>query len=188
MKKISLGPKPYLSPMMVQMISTYNEDGTPNLMNAAWGGLLDTDMLVLSLDKSHKTSANILREKAFALGLPSKKDLADCDYVGIVSGNKVPNKLENTSFHIVPSDKVHAPIIDEFPLTFLCTVFKVIDDEELGFYVVAKIVDVLLDEKAKTEKGIDVDSLDLCFYSPMDNTYRAFGEKAGDAFRMGRRK
>lgn len=188
MKKVSLGPKPYLSPMMVQMISTYNEDGSPNLMNAAWGGLLDTDMLVLSLDKTHKTSENILREKAFALGLPRKEDLADCDYVGIVSGNKVPNKLANTKFHVVPSDKVHAPIIEEFPITFLCEVFKVIDDPELGFYVIAKIKDVLLDEEAKTEKGIDVDKLDLCFFSPMDNTYREFGKVAGDAFRIGKRK
>lgn len=188
MKHISLGPKPFLSPMMVQMIATYNEDGSVDLMNAAWGGLLDVDMLVLSLDKSHKTVSNILREKAFTLGLPKAKDIADCDYVGIVSGNKVPDKFLKTSFHAIPSEKVHAPIIEEFPLVFECEVFKVFDDPELGFYLVAKIKDVLLEEGAKQGNKIDVDSLGLCFFSPMDNTYRAYGERIADAFKVGVRK
>ena len=188
MKHISLGPKPFLTPMMVQMIATYNDDGTVDLMNAAWGGLLDEDLLVLSLDKSHKTVANILARNAFTLGLPKKEDIADCDYVGIVSGNKVPDKFQKTSLHARPSEKVDAPVVEEFPLVFECEVFKVIDDPELGFYVVAKIKDVLLEEGAKKGNKIDVDSLGLCFYSPMDNTYRAYGEKIADAFKVGVRK
>ncbi len=185
MNKLSLGPKAFLTPMMVQMIATYNEDGSVDLMNAAWGGLLDTDMLILSLDKSHKTVANILREKAFTLGLPCKKDIVDCDFVGIVSGNKDPKKFEKTDLHATASKNVHAPIIEEFPLTFECETFKIFDDPELGFYLVGKIKNVLLDEVYVKEKKIDVDAMDLCFFSPLDNTYRAYGEKIADAFRAG---
>ena len=186
MSKISVSPKPYLSPMMVQMIGTYNEDGTPNLMNAAWGGQLDTDLLVLSLDKTHKTVANLLREKAFTLGLPSQKDMVDCDFVGVVSGNKDPKKIEKTNLRFVPAEKVHAPLVESFPVSFECEVFKVFDDEELGFYVVAKVLAIDIDEAYMKEKGkIDVEAMGLFFYSPMENTYREFGKVLGSAFQLG---
>ncbi|MCR5348356.1 MAG: flavin oxidoreductase, partial [Bacilli bacterium] len=86
-------------PMMVEMIGTYDEDGTPNLMNAAWGGQLTTDLFVLSLSKDHKTVENILARKAFTIGFPRARDAVDCDYVGIVSGNEVKDKVARTSFH-----------------------------------------------------------------------------------------
>jgi len=185
MKK-TLQPKAILSPMMVQMIATYNEDGSVNLMNAAWGGQLDNDLLVLSLDKTHRTVANILREKCFTLGLPSKEQIVDCDYVGIVSGNKVPGKFGNTNLHAHESEAVHAPVIDEFPLTFECEVFKVFDDPELGFYLVAKVKDILVSEEFAPTKGLfPVEEMGLCFFSPLDNTYRAYGEVIAKAFQAG---
>ncbi len=179
-------PKPILSPMMIQMIATYNEDGSVDLMNAAWGGQLDTDLLVLSLDKSHRTVANILREKCFTIGLPSCKDIVDCDYVGIVSGNAVPNKFEKTDLHAKPSPIMHAPVIDEFPITFECEVFKIFDDEEVGFYVVAKVKDILFNEDILLDKNrVDVDKADLAFFSPLDNSYRKFGPAIAKAFSCG---
>ena len=185
MKK-SLSPRPILSPQMIQMIATYNEDGSVDLMNAAWGGQMDTDAFLLSLDKSHKTVANILREKCFTLGLPSSKTLIDCDYVGIVSGNQVPDKFKRTKLSAEPSSIVHAPVIKEFPVTFECEVLRTIEDEELGFYVIGKVKNILIDEAALNEKNqIDVDKLDLCFFSPMDNTYRVFGEVKAKAFSCG---
>ena len=188
MKK-SIKPKPILTPQMIQMIATYNEDGSVDLMNAAWGGQLDNDLLVLSLDKSHKTVANILREKAFTLGFPRGKDIVDCDFVGIVSGNVDPKKFDKTDLHARPSEAVHAPVIEEFPITFECETFKVFDDEELGFYLVAKVKSILVDEEDLGEKGsFNVDKMGLCFFSPLDNTYRAYGEVIAKAFSCGSAK
>lgn len=185
MKK-NLKPKAILSPMMVQMIATYNDDGSVNLMNAAWGGQLDDDLLVLSLDKSHKTVPNMLNRKAFTLGLPSSQDIVDCDYVGIVSGNREPKKFEKTHLTAVRSQTVDAPVIEQFPLTFECAVFKVFDDEDLGFYVVAKVKNILINEEVLGPKGaVDVEKMNLCFFSPLDNTYRAYGEVIAKAFSAG---
>ncbi len=185
MKK-EFSPKPVLTPQMIQMIGTYNEDGTPNLMNAAWGGQLTPHEFVLSLTKTHKTVKNIEREKCFTLGFPSCKDIVDCDYVGMVSGNKTPNKLENTRLHSVPSTLVHAPVFEEFPLTMECVVKRVIDDPELGFYVIGEVKRMLVDEEALNEKGVyDVEKMDLCFFSPLDNSYRAYGKEIARAFACG---
>lgn len=184
MKK-DIAPKAILSPMMVQMIATYNEDGSVDLMNAAWGGQLDADLLVLSLDKTHRTVTNMLRDKAFTLGLPSSKDIVDCDFVGMVSGNVDKDKFLKTDLHAEPSS-VKAPRIQEFPITFECEVYKVFDDPEIGFYVVAKVKNIHLDEEAALPPNkIDVDKLDLCFFSPLDNTYRHYGEVVAQAFRSG---
>ena len=185
MKKVSKKPEPILSPQTIQMIATYNEDGSVDLMNAAWGGQLDTDLLVLSLDKTHKTVANMLREKAFTIGLPSCKDLVDCDFVGIVSGNVDKDKFAKTNLHAVASETVHAPVIEEFPITFECELFRVFDDD-LGFTVIAKVKNILFNEDALDEKGRpDVDKMDLCFFSPLDHTYRRYGEVAEKAFSCG---
>ena len=187
MKK-ELSARPILSPQMIQMIATYNDDGSVDLMNAAWGGQLDNDMLVLSLDKSHRTVTNILRDKDFTLGFPSCKDIVDCDYVGIVSGNKVKDKFLKTDLHAEKSNKVNAPVIREFPLTFECETFKIFDDE-LGFYLVAKVRGILVDEEYVLPEGkFDVDKMDLCFFSPMDNTYRRYGEVLANAFSCGLKK
>ena len=187
--KSSLKPRPILTPQMIQMIATYNEDGSINLMNAAWGGQLTMDMLLLSLDESHKTVANLRREKCFTLGFPSCKDIVDCDYVGIVSGNTEPHKFERTRLHASSSDIIHAPIIEEFPLTFECKVEKFIEDPELGFYVLAKVEDILVDKSCQNEKGrLDVEKMDLCFFSPIDGSYRSYGPKIAQAFLAGKER
>ena len=184
MKK-TLKPRPILTPMMIQMIATYNEDGSVNLMNAAWGGQITEDALLLSLDETHRTVENIKREHCFTLGLPSKNELVACDYVGIVSGNKEPKKFEKTNLTAVPSKVVHAPVIEDYPITFECEVHRIIEDEELGFYVIAKIKEILIDEKGCVDKSFDVDALNLCFFSPLDNTYREYGKVAAKAFSCG---
>ena len=114
--KIKLKAAPYLFPMPVQMIATYNEDGSTDIMNAAWGGILDNDLLVLSLDESHKTSANIKRNHAFTLSIATKKYAKECDYFGLVSGNVEPAKFSKAGFHSERSEIVNAPIVKEFPL------------------------------------------------------------------------
>ena len=184
--KHTFSPRPILSPQMVQMIATYNEDGSVDLMNAAWGGQLTEDILILSLDETHKTVANIERNKCFTLGLPSCKDIVDCDYVGIVSGNKVPEKFANTDLHASKSEEINAPVIEEFPITFECDVHRIVEDEELGYLVLGKVRRILVGEEFLKEKNqFDVEKMDLAFFSPLDNTYRHFGDVAAKAFSCG---
>ena len=187
--KTKLTPRPILSPQMIQMIATYNEDGSVDLMNAAWGGQLTENVFVLSLDETHKTVANIRREGAFTLGLPSRKDIVDCDYVGMVSGNVDPNKFAKTNLHASPSQILHAPVIEEFPLTFECKVLRLIEDEELGFYVLGEVQDILVSEEYVGASGaFDVEKMDLCFFSPLDHTYRAYGPIVAKAFSAGKER
>lgn len=185
MKK-QLKANPYLVPMPVQMIATYNEDRTPNLMNAAWGGILDYDVLVLSLDESHKTSDNIIHNKAFTLSLATTSTIKECDYVGIVSEKKDPHKFSKTGFHASKSEHVNAPVIDELPLCLECEVIKITNDE-LGFLVYARIKSVLADESVLNEKGmIDSSKLNAVAFDGIGSKYLALGKEVGKAFNIGK--
>jgi len=42
-------------PMPVLLIATYNDDGTIDVMNAAWGTMLDRDAVALNLTETHRT-------------------------------------------------------------------------------------------------------------------------------------
>lgn len=184
--KIKKNAMPLLFPMPVQMIATYNEDNTTNIMNAAWGGILDNDIIVLSLSETHKTSTNIKNRNAFTLSLATKKYVNECDYVGIISGNVNPNKFETINFHATKSKTVDAPIIDELPLCLECEVIKISNDE-LGFLVYARIVDVLVDDSVISNGQIDINKLDAFMYSQLDNCYYSVGENIGKAFNLGKK-
>ena len=176
--------KTVLLPLPVYIIGTYDENGKANAMNLAWGVQCGYHEVSLSIAREHKTMKNILLKKAFTISLATKatKDIAD--YFGIESGNKV-DKIEKSGVHIVKSENIDAPIIEEFPLTLEC---KVIDiQEELGDYrVVAEIVNILADESVLNEKGeIDVDKLELITFDSITNSYRILGEKVGQAFKDG---
>ena len=108
----NFGAKTYMYPMPVLIIGTYGKDGTPDAMNAAWGGISDTDQIMLSLDRSHKTFANILERGAFTVSIADAEHVTECDYVGVVSANNVPDKFARAGFHAVKSSFVDAPIIE----------------------------------------------------------------------------
>lgn len=185
MKK-KLKANPYLVPMPVQMLATYNEDGSVDLMNAAWGGILDYDVLVLSLDESHKTSENIKRNKAFTLSLANEEKIKECDFVGIVSANKDPHKFEKTGMHASSSEVVNAPIIDELPLCLECEVIKITNDD-IGFLVYARIKDILVEESALDDKGrIDSAKLNIALFDQIGHHYYGIGKDLGQAFLIGK--
>lgn len=176
--------KTVLLPLPVYIIGTYDENGKANAMNLAWGVQCGYHEVSLSIAKEHKTTKNILLKKTFTIALATKSTLTIADYFGIASGNKV-DKIEKSGVHIVKSENVDAPIIDEFPLTLEC---KVIDiQEELGDYrIVAEVVNTLADESVLNEKGqIDVDKLELITFDSVTNSYRVLGEKVGQAFKDG---
>lgn len=92
------GVNPWFYPLPVLIIGTYDENGKPDAMNAAWGGLYDSNLVELCLSASHKTTKNINPKKAFTVSFADAENVAACDYVGIVSGNDTPDKMEKAGF------------------------------------------------------------------------------------------
>ena len=184
MKK-DFGVQPYLFPMPTYMISTYNEDGTVDSMPLAWGGIAAEDMVALNLEADHKTVANLKARKAFTMAVPGSDTMEASDFLGIVSGNKMPDKFARTGLHAVKSTRVDAPVIEEYPLTLECTV-EAVEEEPYGLRFLGRIVNVLADEKVLDEKGkIDAGKLNAFVFDQMQHGYYAVGEKIGQAWKSG---
>lgn len=120
----NFGAKAMCYPMPVFIIGTYNADGTPNAMNAAWGGISEEQEITICVDSSHKTAENLIARKAFTVSMATAKMLAACDYVGIVSGSSAPDKFAKAGFHATKSEFVEAPLIDELPMALECEVIS----------------------------------------------------------------
>lgn len=184
MKK-NLGVKPYLWPMPVLMIATYNDDGSVDVMNMAWGGICDSNMVSLNISEDHKTSENIKKRGAFTLSVADIPHIAEADFFGIASGNKMKDKFERSGLTAVKSERVDAPVIEEFPLTLECRVAE-IKNESYGFHVLGEIVAVLADEEALDEKGhVDPTKLNAFVFDQFGSGYYAIGEKVGKAWETG---
>ena len=179
----NFGSKPACYPMPVYIIGTYGADGTPNAMNAAWGGISEEEEVSICISAGHKTTANILEKKAFTVSMATADQIAACDYVGIVSGNKVPDKFARAGFHAEKSEFVDAPLIRELPMALECSLISY-DSESCR--LVGKIVNVSADESILGENGkVDPAKLRPITFDPMNNHYLILGEKAGNAFRDG---
>ena len=179
----NFGAKALLYPMPVLIIGTYNADGTPNAMNAAWGGISEEQEISICVDNTHKTAENLIARKAFTVSMATAKYVAACDYVGIVSGNKEPDKFAKAGFHATKSAFVDAPLIDELPMALEC---EVISYDEETCRLVGHIVNASADESVLGENGkVDVTKLQPITYDPMNHDYLALGEKVGNAFQDG---
>ncbi len=178
----NFGPKTWLYPMPVLIVGTYDENGAPNAMNAAWGGIYDTNLVMVCLADDHKTTENIKKTGAFTLSFATAKTVVPCDYVGIVSANDEPDKFAKAGFHATKSEYVNAPIIDELPMTVVCKLFKFNEDG----ICIGEIVNVSADESILDEKGkVDAKKLDPIIYDSVTHAYWNFGEKIGKAFSDG---
>ena len=171
--------------MPVLMISTYNEDGTVDVMNMAWGGVCAENMVALNIDEDHKTSENIKRTGAFTLSIADVDHIEEADFFGIATGNKMKNKFEKSGLHAVISTRVNAPIVEEFPLTLECKVAEC-QHTVYGFRVLGEILNVLADEKVLDGKGkVDPSKLNAFVFDQFQNGYNAIGEKVGQAWHTG---
>ncbi|MGN1094641.1 MAG: flavin reductase family protein, partial [Candidatus Neoclostridium sp.] len=180
----NFGAKTWLYPMPVLIVGTYDEDGAPNAMNAAWGGVYDTDQVMICISDDHKTTENIKKTGAFTLSFATRKTVASCDYVGIVSANDVPDKFARAGFHARKSEFVNAPVIEELPVTVECKLLKFNEDG----ICVGNIVNVSADESVLGESGkIDAKKLDPVIYDGATHAYWSYGEKVGQAFSDGKR-
>ena len=184
MKK-DLGVKPYLFPMPVLMIATYGDDGTVDVMNMAWGGICAENMVSLNIDTDHKTAKNIKKRGAFTLSIADVSHIQAADFFGIASGNKMEDKFARSGLTAVKSEKVDAPVVQEFPLTLEC---KVVEDkmEVYGHHVLGEIVGVLADESVLDETGkVDASKLNAFVFDQFRSGYYAIGEKVGQAWHTG---
>ena len=159
----NFGAKAWTYPQPVFIIASYDDNGVADAMNAAWGGISEDAQLSMCLSAGHKTVKNILARGAFTVSMADAAHVAECDYVGIVSANDVPNKLEKAGLHTTKSQLVDAPLIDELPMTLEC---KLVSYDEESCRMVGEIVNVSAEER-------------------MHNAYRKLGEKVGNAFQDG---
>lgn len=174
-----LGNKMNFLPLPVLMIGTYDENGNANVMNAAWGGIYDYGKIFISLSQ-HKTTDNLKIKKAFTISFATKDTEIISDYFGVVSG-KDEDKIKKSGVHVIKSNFVDAPIIEEYPLTLEC----IVDSFENGD-LIGKIVNCSVDEKYIDENGnINVDKMEIITYDMVSNTYRVLGGVVGNAFKDG---
>ena len=171
-------------PMPVLMIATYNEDGTVNVMNAAWGTMVERDIVALNLSATHKTVKNIRDRKAFTVSIADANHVIEADYFGVESGNKVASKLEVSGLSAIKSELVDAPIIDEFPLCLECE-FIEYQDSEYGLGVIGKVVNVTAAENVMKDGKVDMSLVDAIAFDPYTHGYYRVNERVGEAFRDG---
>ena len=182
----NFGAKPWTYPQPVLILATYGADGTPDAMNAAWGGISEANEISICISEGHKTTANILARKAFTVSMATADQLVACDYVGVASGNQVPNKLERAGWPTTPSEFVDAPRIDELPMALEC---KLVSYDPESCRLVGEIVNVSADERVLGSDGkIDPDKLNPITFDPIHAAYRRLGEKVGNAFQDGKQR
>ena len=181
--RINFGAKPMMYPMPVLIIGTYNPDGTPNAMNAAWGGIADTHLISICLSEDHRTTQNIFARKAFTVSMAVAEQVVAADYVGIVSGDKVPDKLVKAGWHTTKSETVDAPLIDELPFALECEFVSY--DENTGL-LLGKICNVCAEESILTDGKVDLSKFHPITYDSSGHGYYTLGEKVGNAFSDGK--
>jgi len=179
----NFGAKPITYPQPVFIVATYGEDGVPDAMNAAWGGITEENEISICIGGGHKTADNLLASGAFTVSMANEEQVVACDYVGIVSGKDVPDKFAKAGFHATKSEFVNAPLIDELPMALEC---KVVSYDKESCHLVGEIINVCADESVLNAAGkIDPAKLRPIIFDPVNNNYLAFGEKVGDAFKDG---
>ena len=179
----NFGAKPICYPQPVFILAAYDENGIPNAMNAAWGGISEEEEISICVSPDHKTTLNILYKKAFTVSMATADQMVACDYMGIVSGNKVPDKFAKAGFHATKSQFVDAPLIDELPMAMEC---ELVSYDPETCRLVGRIVNVSAEEAVLNEKGkVDPMKLRPITFDPMNNAYLVLGEKVGNAFKDG---
>lgn len=171
-------------PMPVLMVATYNEDGTVNVMNAAWGTMQSRDIIVLNLSETHKTVQNIKAKGAFTVSVADAKHMVEADYFGVESGNKVSDKFARSGLTASKAEIVDAPVINEFPICLECE-FIEYQDSKYGCGVIGKVVNVTADESVMVNGQIDMSLVNAIAFDPYTHGYYKVTERVGNAFKDG---
>ena len=170
--------------MPVLIVAAYDADGKANAMNAAWGGIFTDEHIGICISEGHKTTKNILSTRAFTVSMATVEQIAACDYVGIVSGNREADKFAKAGFTAVRSEVVNAPIIEQLPMTLEC---ELVSYDEESNHLVGRIVNVSADERILTDGKIDYGKLRPITYDPINHHYIELGAVVGNAFSDGKK-
>ncbi len=180
----NFGAKAMMYPMPVLIIGSYDKDGKPDAMNAAWGGISEETEISICVSDDHKTTENILSRRAFTVSMATAQTVVEADYVGIVSGNDEPDKIEKAGWHAVKSESVDAPLFEELPMVLECKL-KIYDEENCR--LVGEIINVSADESILTDGKIDLSKFRPITYDSANHTYVTLGEVVGKAFSDGKK-
>ena len=168
-------------PMPVLMIATYNDDGSIDVMNAAWGTMFERDEVILNLTESHKTVKNIRKRKAFTVSIANAKNVIAADYLGMVSGNNTPDKFANSGLTSAKREHVDAPVINEFPICMECE----LKEDESNWGIVGKVVNTLADDSVMNGDNVDISLLEAIAFDPYTHGYYKVTDRVGNAFKDG---
>ena len=182
MRRKNYGAKPLSLPQPVWIIATYDENGIPNAMNAAWGGISEENELFICLSPGHKTCRNFARTGAFTVSMAELGHAAACDFVGMASGNEVPDKFARAGFTATRSPLIDAPIINELAVCIEC---RVIEYNTESCILRGEIVNVSVDESALTDGEVDMEKINPLCFDPFNRAYHIIGEEVGGAWEMG---
>ncbi len=183
----SFGQKAWMLPQPVLILGTYNADGSANAMNAAWGGQWDAKEIMISMG-AHATTENLARCPEFTVAFATRDTMVAADFVGIVSAKNDPEKMQKTGWTVQKAENVEAPVFADFPMTLECRILRKIDESEEGYYIVAEIVNVLVNEDFLAEDGKpDVEKMHLIVYDPIHHGYIELGSRVGNAFQDGKK-
>lgn len=171
-------------PMPVLMVATYNEDGSVNVMNAAWGTMQERGRVALNLTETHKTVKNIKAKGAFTVSIADAAHVVEADYFGVESGNNVTDKFAKSGLTASKAECVDAPIINEFPICLECE-FVEYQDNEYGVGVIGQVVNITADERVMVDGKIDMNLVDAIAFDPYTHGYYRVSERVGDAFKDG---
>ena len=171
-------------PMPVLMVATYNEDGSVNVMNAAWGTMQERGTVALNLTETHKTVQNIKARGAFTVSIADAAHVVEADYFGVTSGNKIPDKLGKAGLTASRAEKVDAPVINEFPLCLECQ-FIEYQSNDYGCGVIGKVINVTADERVMPDGKLDMSLVNAIAFDPYTHGYYRVAERVGEAFKDG---
>lgn len=171
-------------PMPVLMVATYNEDGSVNVMNAAWGTMQERGTVALNLTETHKTVNNIKARGAFTVSIADAAHVVEADYFGVETGNRVTDKFARSGLTASKAETVDAPVINELPLCLECE-FVEYQDNEYGCGVIGKVVNITADENIMTEGRVDMSLVNAIAFDPYTHGYYKVTERVGEAFKDG---
>ena len=171
-------------PMPVLLVSTYNDDGTIDVMNAAWGTMLDRERVALNLTETHRTVENIKRRKGFVVHIADAAHVVEADWFGVVSGKTEKDKFAKSGLTAVKSTLVDAPVINELPIAIECE-FIEYQSDATGLGVIGKVLQISVEDAHMKDGKVDVESLNAIAFDPYTHGYYLVSRRVGEAFKDG---
>lgn len=183
MKK-EIKAKSPIFPMPVLLISTFNDDGTVDVMNAAWGTMASMDKLALNISSSHKTTENIKKRKGLVVHIADAKHVVEADWFGVISAKDDHEKFEKSGLTFEKSELVDAPIINELPIAIECE-FEEFQGGKNGIGVIAKVLRTSVEESCLKDGKVDIDALEAITFDSYTRGYYKISGRVGEAYKDG---